>query len=97
MEVGGEKMSRAKVCFFSLLFLTLTALKLLFPDLTQDMRAELWGAAQCDMDYTETLTAMGRCFAEGEAADKLISALGLDTRKNIPAAAGENAASGEDA
>lgn len=90
-------MSRLKACFFAALFLALTALKLLFPSATEAVRSKLMSAAQCDVNYTETLTAMGRSFVDGEAADELISALGLFIQERVPAAMDEQSAAGEGA
>ena len=89
-------MSRFKACFFTALFLALTALKLLFPNATEAVRGKLWSAAQSDVNYTETLTAMGRSFVDGEAADELISALGIYTQERVPAAMDELSEAGED-
>ena len=90
-------MSRFKACFFAALFLAFTALKLLFPGETEAMSSKLWSAAQCDVNYTEALTAMGRGFVDGEAADELISALGLHVQDKVPAAIDEPSAAGEGA
>lgn len=87
-------MNRFKVCFFAALFLALTAFKIMFPNVAESMRSKLWSAAQCDMDYTETLTAMGRSFADGAAADELISALGLNIQDKVPVAVEGQAAPG---
>lgn len=90
-------MNRFKACFFAALFLALTAFKIMCPSVAETMRSKLWSAAQCDMDYTETLTAMGRSFADGSAADELISALGLNIQEKVPAAVDGQSAPGEDA
>lgn len=78
-------MRRLKLCFFAALFAALTALKLLCPLLTETLQQQVWSAAQCDVDYTETLTAMGRSFVVGGAGEELISALGFDRQEDIPA------------
>lgn len=89
-------MSRLKAFIFAAAIAVLTMLKILCPTVTDELRTRLWSAAQCEADYTEALTAMGRSVSKGEAADELISALGLFSQEKIPAAM-DSAAPGEDA
>lgn len=89
-------MSRLKAFIFAVIFAALTMLKILCPTVTDELRTRLWSAAQCEADYTGALTAMGRSFSKGEAAEELISALGLFSQENVPVTA-ESTAPGEGA
>lgn len=89
-------MSRLKAVILAVIFAALTMLKILCPAATNELRTRLWSAAECEADYSETLTAMGRSFSKGGAAEELISALGLFQQEKIPAAT-ESAATGEEA
>lgn len=89
-------MSRLKAFIFAMIFAALTVLKITCPTITDELRTRLWSAAECEADYSETLTAMGRRFSKGGAAEELISALGLFSQERIPAAT-ESAAPGEGA
>lgn len=89
-------MSKLKAFIFAALIAALTLVKILSPALTEELRTRLWSAAQCEADYAGALTAMGRSFSKGEAAEELISALGLDEQEKLPAAA-EGPEPGKDA
>lgn len=70
-------MKRSRTVIFAAVFAALTAVKIFCPEQTAALRAQARSAVERDMDYTQTVSAMGRRLLEGGAGEELIAALGF--------------------
>lgn len=68
---GGVAMKDCRIYVFTALFICLTAVKLCFPDVSEQLG---WGISRmicCQADYSDTLQAMGRALGRGQLVQVL--------------------------
>lgn len=70
-------MKKSRTVIFAAVFAALTALKIFCPEQTAALREQARSAVERDMDYSRTVTAMGKRLLEGAAGEELIAALGF--------------------
>ena len=77
-NAGGDTVERLKIYGACAVFLLLTAVKLLFPDFTSTVKAQVRRVFVQNSDYTEMVETLGLRLAESGWGDKLVAALGTD-------------------
>ena len=79
-----NNLTAARLCLSGALFVALTFVKLLLPEQTAALRAELREAISRDADYSEALLRLGSALGGADAAEPVLAALGLAAETPAP-------------